>query len=606
MTLKEQGDYDSAIAAFEQALKIDPHNLEALNDLGLCLHESGELHKSLDCFRRAANLKPDSPATLTNLGLVLSSLGQFDSAIRHLRTALSHTPNQPEAHNNLGDALRSAGHYDEAELCFKKALELNPAFDLSRVNLSSVHLFRGRPDLAIEILHDAVNNPSCAGMALNNLGNAHAEMGNSRQAFECYKKAAQANPPSVSATHNYLYSLNFIEDATPQTILSEHLKWNRTVSRVNNPANRRVVADGRPLKIGFVSPDFRLHPVGRFFLPLIENLDPSLFQTYCYSDSAFPDELTSRIAKSAFRFETTFDLTHPKLARKIQDDGIDILVDLTLHMAGCRLECFAQKPAPIQLAWLGYCGTTGLSEITHRLTDPHLDPPGLHDSHYSEKNVYLPVCYWCYQPIVDSPAIEKDRRTGPITFGCLNNFSKVRDNTLDLWKTLMQRVPDSRLMLHAPQGASRDRIMDLWRRNHLDVGRLEFIGRTSIHEYLQAYNRIDVALDPFPYGGGTTTCDALWMGVPVATLVGDRAVSRAGLSLLTNVGLTEWIAHTPADYLRIAENLARDPETRLHHSRTLRDRMKNSPLMDAKRFAHYFESAMLSIVNSINTTQPSP
>ena len=596
VTLRELGMHNEAIVQFKKALSINPDFSDALNNLGLVCHDQGNPLQALHFFEKAASLNPHSPMILANLGHVLSLVGQFDQAIARLRQAIALAPGFASAHNNLGNAYKLLGDFPNALSCFQKAVQLDPAYAMPLINISAIHLIEGRPDQAIQCLKQALSLHSDEALALTNLGNAYADMGRSAEAFEMYRKALDATPPYPPARHNYLYSLNFLESADPKDILNEHLKWDQSLPRIKSLTPREVPVDKRPLRIGFLSPEFRSHPVGRFFLPLVANLDPSLAQTFCYSDCDAPDFLTRQIQQSVSVFKSVGGFSSEILTELIRADDLDILIDLTLHMSGCRLDVFARRPAPIQVSWLGYCGTTGLSEIPWRITDPLLDPPGLFDSHYSEKNAYLPVCYWCYQPMDNTPPIKRIPNSDVVTFGCLNNFCKVRNASLDLWKSILESVPHSKLIFLVPEGSSRQRILDRWK--SIDPARVLFVGRQNFNQYLELYSRIDIALDPFPYGGGTTTCDALWMGAPVVTLVGNRAVSRAGLSILSAVGLPELIAHTPQQYIDIARNLANDPGRRLQLSQSLRQRMLASPLMDAKRYAADFAALFQSLVHS--------
>jgi predicted O-linked N-acetylglucosamine transferase (SPINDLY family) len=285
-------------------------------------------------------------------------------------------------------------------------------------------------------------------------------------------------------------------------------------------------------------------------------------------------------------------MSDDELAAQIRADRIDILVDLSLHMAGNRLLVFARRPAPVQATYLGYCGTTGLDAIDFRLTDPHLDPPQ-DDAHYAEKSIHLPSTYWCYEPAIDDLQLGPSpvEAAGHATFGCLNNFTKVSDGALAAWAQVLRAVPQSRLLLHAHEGSHRHRVREAMTQRNVDPQRVEFTAFVPLNQFYALHERIDVALDPFPYAGGTTTCDALWMGAPVVTLHGHTAVGRGGVSILSNVGLPELIAATTDDYVRIAADLAAD-RSRLGELRAaIRPMMRRSPLMDAPAFARDVEDA---------------
>jgi predicted O-linked N-acetylglucosamine transferase (SPINDLY family) len=349
----------------------------------------------------------------------------------------------------------------------------------------------------------------------------------------------------------------------------------------------------RRLRIGYVSPDFRFHPVGRFLLPLLETHDRGNFEIFCYASVDVPDALTDRCRAYTDAWRDVRDLSDEQLAQVVRRDRIDVLVDLTMHMAQNRLLLFARKPAPVQVTYLAYCGTTGLETMDYRLTDPHLDPPGGDERFYSERSVRLPETYWCYRPTIETPPVNPlpALAAGHVRFGSLNNFCKATPPTLAAWGRLLQAVPVSRLLLSARAGSHRDRVRGLLGEQGVASERVDFVDIQPVAEYFALYQQIDVALDPFPYGGGTTSCDALWMGVPVVSLAGQTAVGRGGLSILTNVGLPDLAARDAGHYVQVAAELAQDLPRLSDLRATLRERMRNSPLMDAPRFARSVEAA---------------
>ncbi len=350
----------------------------------------------------------------------------------------------------------------------------------------------------------------------------------------------------------------------------------------------------RRLRIGYVSPDFREHPVARFVLPLFREHDRGQVEVFTYSGVTRQDPVTRMLRDHVDQWRDVATLRDEQLTDLVRADEIDILVDLAAHSGHNRLLMFARKPAPVQITYLAYCSTTGVDAIDYRVTDRFLDPPG-EPSHYTEASIYLPHCYWCYSapPLGGRPATE--RRPGPPTFGCLNNFAKVSDVTLDLWMRLLRRVPEARLLLYARTEAHRDRVRRVMREAGVEESRAAFVGRQSLASYLETYRDIDVALDPHPYGGGTTTCDALWMGVPVVSLAGRTAVSRAGSTLLSNVGLEHLVARSAAQYIEIAAGLIGDAGGLAELRRGLRDRLESSPVMDARQFARDFEAALRTV-----------
>jgi predicted O-linked N-acetylglucosamine transferase (SPINDLY family) len=349
----------------------------------------------------------------------------------------------------------------------------------------------------------------------------------------------------------------------------------------------------RRLRIGYVSPDFRNHCQAFFTTPLFSNHDHRQFEIFCYADVATPDAFTQLLRSYADGWCDLTGMNDAQIAARIAEDRIDVLVDLTMHMKRNHALVFARKPAPVQVCWLAYPGTTGLTAIDYRLTDPFLDPPGMFDRFYAEESIRLPDTFWCYDPLASEPAVNDlpALQDGYITFGSLNNFCKLNEGTLGLWARVMQSVERSRLMLFVSNGSHRDRTLGFLVNRGIAADRVTFVTRQTRPRYLQQYHHIDVGLDTFPYNGHTTSLDAFWMGVPVVTLVGHTVVGRAGLSQLTNLGLTELIAHTPDEYVEIVAKLCGDLPRLAHLRSTLRHRMEHSPLMDAPRFAKNIEAA---------------
>jgi predicted O-linked N-acetylglucosamine transferase (SPINDLY family) len=467
-----------------------------------------------------------------------------------------------EAHQNLGRAFQDLGRLDEALACYRRALEVRPGFAEAHANL----------------------------------GNALKDQGDLDAAILCYRRALELKPDFAAAHSNLIYAMHLCPGQTAQSIYAEYRQWNEQHAQPLAESIRSHPNDRSPdrrLRIGYVSPDLRQHPVGRFLLPLLAAHDHQAVEVFCYSSVRFPDAVTDQCRAGADVWRDVLPLSDEQVADAVRADRIDILVDLTMHMAGSRLLAFARKPAPVQVAYLAYCGTTGLAAMDYRFTDPYFDPPDGDRQPYSERSVWLPDTYWCYQPTTRTPLLERlpALKTGHITFGCLNNFCKVSEPTLDVWSRLLRTVRDSQLVLHAHAGSHRNRARDLFARQGVSPERVEFVGLLPLDEHFRTYQRIDIALDPFPCGGGTTTCDALWMGVPVVTRVGQTAVGRAGLSILSNLGLPELAARDADGYVRIAAQLAGDLPRLAERRATLRERMQRSPLMDAPRFARNVEAA---------------
>ncbi len=589
------GRLAEAEAIYRRVLAQDPNQADALHRLGLVAFQLGRNDAAIELIRQAIALQPNDAAYHLNLAIALQRRGDLDAAVASFSKAIQIRPDLVEAHHNLGRALRQQGKLDQAVAALRRAIELDPHHAESYNTLGLVFRQQGKlTDAAAEYTRALQIRPDLAD-ALNNLANVLREQAKLDEAIVCYDRALALRPDDASIHSNKVYALHNHPGYDAAAILREHRQWD-----LRHASHLRQDAAGHPndpspqrrIRIGYVSPDFRNHPVGRFLLPLFDHHNPDAVELFCYSDAPVSDAVTQRLRSRANVWRSTGSLSHDELASLVRQDRIDILVDLTMHMAHNRLLAFARKPAPVQVTYLAYCSTTGLDAIDYRLTDPYLDPPGEGDRNYCEKSIRLPKTYWCYEPYAAPPQSAPPAiAAGHVTFTCLNNFCKVTSPTIEAWRRLLQTVPGSRLILHAKEGDHQQQLRDSLADDGIDPQRLIFVGHRPVEQYLQSYNDIDIALDPFPCGGGTTTCDALWMGVPVVSLAGQTAVGRSGLSILSNVGLPELVAATADHYVQIAADLARDPDRLTRLRSELRPRMASSPLMDAAQFAKDIEEA---------------
>jgi protein O-GlcNAc transferase len=568
---------------------------EAL-DIALQHHQAGQLQPAEQIYRQILQVEPNHSEAIHNLGLIAHQVGRHEIAVEYMERSIGLNATEVAFHNNLGEAYRALGKISEAVACYHRALELKPEYAEAQNNLGNLRKGQGKLEEAVDCYRRAMELKPDYAVAYINLGSVLTDQGKLDEAVACYRRALELNPSYVEAYSNVLYTLQFGANQNVERIYEEHLRWSRMfaepLAKFMHPhLNDRI--PNRRLRIGYVSPDFCGHSVGRFILPLLEAHNHRDFEIFCYSSIHASDKITDlcRTHADVWRESRLFD--DEQLAEVIRQDRIDILVDLTMHLANNRLLVFARKPAPVQVTYLAYCGTTGLSTMDYRLTDPYLDPPCQDGEYYSEQSIRLPETYWCYRAMPHAPNENALPALlgGPITFGCLNNFAKVTVPTLVTWCHILQAVPNSRLLLHAAAGSHRERVREIFTEHNISPERLIFAEKVPGTEYFRLYHNIDVGLDPFPYGGGTTTCDALWMGVPVVSLAGQTAVGRGGLSILSNIGLLELVAHEPQEYLQIAVELARDLPRLSQLRATLRDRMQSSPLMDAPRFARNVEAA---------------
>ena len=605
----QTGHFEEALTFLRQALAARPGAFLFQNHLGLLFTDLGRFEEAAAALREAARLQPDWPDAHYNLGNVFLREGRAEDAIDAYRTALRLRPDDVPALNNLGHALTDAGQPDAAIAHYRAALQRHPAHWVFWINLGNLLKDHAQLDAAVEcyrtagrLCPDDATPPGNLGVALHALGALDA-------AVESFRRSLSLDPNRPEVQSNLIFTSCFHPEATAETIAKEQQCWNQRhaaplrsvrIPHSNDPS------PPRRLRIGYVSGDLREHAVGRALLPVFEAHDRAQCDLICYSGTGVTDSVAGRFRDLSTVWRETALLTDERLAAQILGDRIDILVDLSLHTAGNRLPVFARKPAPVQLSWLGYPGTSGLDTMDYRITDPYLEPEDRNPDGETEQPLRLPDCWTCYAAPADSPQPGElpASRTGCVTFGSFNSFAKLNENVFALWARILRGVEGSRLMLLS-KGVAASPTLQLFQRHGVEPERISFAnfytgssvrsGEQSANAYLDRYRQIDIALDPFPYNGMTTTCDALWMGVPVVALIGETPVSRASFSLLSNVGLPELAANTEEQCTEIATGLARDLPRLAELRSTLRNRMKNSPLLDATRFARNLEAAFRMI-----------
>lgn len=596
----EFGDPGVAADWLRQAVAADPAVAIFHYRLGCALQDLGDPEGAVACYCRALELDPRLAKAHNNLGCLLEARGEAEAAAAAYREALVHDPGLAPAHYNLGNLLRQQERFDEAIEWFRKALALEPNRAEWRRNLGNVLRRKGLAAEAVACYREAIRlDPGVSGVCMD-LGNALTNQGRHLEAEGAYRKALNLKPDYPEAHSNLLLTLHYRTGDDPDRLFSEHLLWAqkhasplyRTASGHSNSRD-----PARRLRVGYLSPDFRRHSVSFFVEPILAGHDRTHFEVFAYSDVARPDDVTTRLESAADHWRDITTLDHDAVAELIRGDGIDILVDLAGHTGNNRMPLFARKPAPVQVSYLGYPNTTGLATMDYRLTDDDADPVGITDRYYTERLVRLPRGFLCYRPAPDSPPVGDlpYLARGHIRFGSFNNFVKVTDEAIGLWSRILREAPGSELMLKGNGLADPENLRDL-RQRFADCGiapeRLVFQGPVpELAEHLACYHEMDIALDVFPYNGTTTTCEALWMGVPVVSLAGRTHVTRVGVSLLKQVGLAELIAATPEDYIAIASRLAGEPE-RLRALRSgLRQRLQASSLCDETGFTWGLESA---------------
>jgi predicted O-linked N-acetylglucosamine transferase (SPINDLY family) len=597
---RDAGKNDVAIGHIGNAIALNPNAAIFRLNFGSVLHKLGRFEEAARHFTAAIALQPNYVLAYHNLAQCLQAQGRLDEAIIEYQRVIALDPNDPVACNNLGTALKAQGRHDQAVSCFERALTLKPDYVLAHCNLGITLQALGRLDEAIAQCEQVIAIAPAHSESHNNMAVALQAQGRMDEALASYELAVKHKPDYHAAHSNMLLALNYAAGYTPGEIYSRHLRWTEQHAKRYYPTAPRypnITDPERRLRIGYVSPDYRRHAVAYFIDPVLTCHDRDRFDVFCYSNVAKPDEVTNRLQQHTVHWRDIYGSADEEVQQLIQADGIDILVDLAGHTGNNRLLLFARKPAPVQVSWLGYLSTTGLATMDYRVADSHTMPPGLCEPYYTETLVRLPDTFVCYRAPAEAvdvgplPALT----AGHITFGSFNNFAKVTPDVMRLWAQVLEAVPGSRLLLKTDglsDSGARNRIAASFAQHGVDPQRLELLGRdASFVTHFERYNQVDIGLDPFPCNGGTTSCDSMWMGVPVISLAGDSFISRMGVSMLTNVGLTGLIADTQDDYIRIAGQLAGDLDYLRSLREGLRERMRSSPLMDAPRFTRSLEQA---------------
>ncbi|MFL5342395.1 MAG: tetratricopeptide repeat protein [Gemmataceae bacterium] len=588
------GRLDEAVAYYRTAQRLAPTNWVASFNLGNAWRRAGQYAAALAEFERALQTSDQPFPVLYNLGLALVGLGRFTEARQRLEQALALNPGDAKAWFYLGLALMHLGERDRALESARRAVSLAPNDAEARNLLGTILRTFDRDREAEEHYREAVRlKPNFVG-ALNNYGLMLLEAGQIEPSLELLRRAIAGSPELHS---NFVLALNYHPRLSAAELLAAHRHWAELYADALAPAGPPAPAPPRPdgrLRVGYVSADFRTHPVASFLTAVLPRHDRAAFHVTAYANVQTPDAVTDRLQAAVDVWRPVAGRTNDEVGQMVRDDGIDILVDLSGHTAGNRLQLFARHPAPVQVTLCGYPNTTGLRTIQYHITDSLSDPDGDADAQHTERLFRLPEIGWCSAPPADVPPVSPApaAQTGRLTFGSLNNLAKVTDVVVATWVRILKAAPTSKLIVVVGQThLGHDRLAGLFAAAGIDAGRLEFIPRLPLPDYYRLFERIDVALDPFPFNGGVTTRDSLWMGVPVVALAGAASRARQGVCLLTHVGLIEFIAPTLDGYVRIAADLARDPDRLAGIRAQLRDRVRQSPIVQAERYTAHLEAA---------------
>ncbi|HEY4300937.1 MAG TPA: tetratricopeptide repeat protein [Candidatus Didemnitutus sp.] len=631
LALHQRGELDEAARLYAEVRHNAPNRFDAWHLAGALEFQRGRLPEAVELLNRARRLDSQSVPCKLFLGMALADLGRFAEAEKPLQSALEKMPGHAEAWLNLarahralgrpaadivaalrraaalepdragtqeqlGEALAAGDGLVAAEPHFRRATELDPGLACAWTNLGLALIEKpGRLDEAFACLERAITaDPmSVEARASRALALLHAYR--QEDAAAEYETAVllEANNPRLLSARAMLS--NYLPGRDAEAVFAFHTEFGR---RFPAPPTA-IVSDRdseRRLRVGFISPDLRTHPVATFLEPLLRHLDRQAFEVVLFHNDRRKDAVSERLRGYAAAWHDLNSLDDDAAETLVRRTAPDILVDLAGHSSGNHLSLFARRLAPVQVTYLGYPNTTGLAAMDFRFSDELADPTGAADALATERIVRFAPTAWAFQPPEDAPAVTARPEGASVVFGSFNNFTKVTDDMLQVWSRILSSVPDSRLMLKSryfDEPSVIAAVSARLRTAGVAGDRFSLLApRSSLREHLDAYAGVDVALDTFPYHGTTTTCEALWMGVPVVTLAGDRHAARVGCSLLTAVGHPEWIARDSDAYVRIALELAADRAILARHRGRLRDELRRSPLLDHSGQANRFGDAL--------------
>ena len=611
--LKDQGKLEVAIEHYRQALALKPSYADVQFNLGAALQAQNKLDEAVACYREALLLKPDIAETHYNLGIALQAQDKPTEAISSYRAALALKPDYAEAHCNMGIALQALDKPAEAISSYRAALALKPDLAEAHCNIGFILHEQGQSGVAVAHCRQALLLKPDYMEAHYNLGNALPAVGRLDEAAEHYHKALSLKPDLADAYSNLLFLHCYHAALDPLEYLALAREWecaclpaqDRQAARQR--IFRRSPLAGRRLRVGYVSGDFRQHAVSYFIERIFAHHDRARIELFAYSASRMQDAVTERLRALVDHWIPVAGMSDVATRDRIEADGIDVLIDLSGHTRYNRLGVFARRAAPVQANYLGYFASTGLTEMDYWIGDDILTPPET-DSHFSEQVWRLPRVWLSYKTIADAP--EPDWRPaddGSVWLGSFNNLGKLTPQTLALWARVLHALPEARLLLKTKELAeadNRQRILDALSEHGIPPHRIELQRESEWVDYMREYNRLDIALDPVGgHGGGTSTCDTLWMGVPVIHALGSCATSRFTAAMLDAIGRPEWIARSEEEYIDKVVALARDVEQRKALRFNQRERMASSPLCDAHGLARSLESAYFEMFERWLTRQ---
>jgi len=607
INLHTSGKLDDAKKKIVSYIKKFPKAFTLYNILGAIFADENKLEEAVNYHQKAIKINPSYAEGYNNLAIALQKLKRLDEAINNYKIALRLKPNFTQVYNNLATALKYLNKFDEALINCKKAIDLRPDFADAHNNLGTILKDLNRMEESCECFNKAIKLKTNYAEAYYNLGIVLKKLGKIEESIENYQKAAKIKPGYHEAYNNYLFNLHYLTKYDDQYYITAAKEFRHSLKKIENSLCIPYQYKKHPkkIKIGFISGDFREHPIGFFLLDTLKHLKNKNLKLFAYSNFIKKDNLSTKIKCHFANWHEIANLNDLEVINQIRKDGINILFDLSGHSAHNRLPIFINKPAPVQVSWAGYLASTGIPEMDYIMGDPYVTPPES-KSQFAENILCLPNIWVCLsKPNFEVKKIDftPAAKNGFVTFGCFNNLDKLNEKVINLWAKILSSVPSSKLILKNPMLKNKHikkKIIDQFEKHKINMKKLVLEKGSQRKELLESYNRIDIGLDPFPYSGGTSSFEAIWMGVPVLTKKGSKFISCTTKSINRNIGMSNWIAHDENEYLMKAIEFSKNLEQLSKIRKNLILTAPDSPLFNASLFAEQFKNLIWKIWEKFN------
>ena len=600
----KENNFQEAEKSYKEILKIKPDHFESIFLLGSLFISTGNFNTSIKLLNQAISIRPNHAQSYNNLGITYKELGDFEKAKNYYQKAINIKPDFADAHNNLGVIFRSLKEFQKAIDCYKKAIKIKSDYTDAHYNLANLLDQINKHDEAIIFYEKAIQiNPNYA-PAYYNLGNVLTTLGDFKKAITCYQNAIKVKNDYLVAHNNLLFSLLYLDEVDSKFSLSQAKQFRSSLNPIQENLLNKYKFNNNPkkLKIGFVSGDLREHPVGFFLLNTLKHLKDEKIELFAYSNSKKKDNFSTKLKSYFANWRIIEDQSNKDVINEIRNDGIHVLVDLSGHSEKNRLPIFINKPAPIQVTWMSYPATTGIPEIDYIIGDQYVTPKNEQED-FAEKIFELPDIWLCFSSpgtdiTISDPPMKKN---GYITFGSFNNLLKINNKVISLWSKILKSIPKSKIFLKTHQldnSYFKAKTIKKFKENGIDESLIILEGSSSRSKLLSSYDKVDIALDPFPYSGGVTSIEAIWMGVPVITKKGFRFISHTTESINHSVGMSDWIANDDDEYIEKCIKFSNNLKSIIDIRKNLRHKALKSPLFNSSLFSKHLSNGFWKMWNN--------